>query len=54
MITTPPDERDEEDYADYHGADDEICPTCYGSGTAPDNGTNFGECEDCEGTGVIE
>ena len=32
---------------------DHACEQCYGTGKAPDNGTNMGECEECNGTGVV-
>lgn len=34
--------------------DDEVtCPACGGTGDAPDNGTNQGICDECDGTGVV-
>ena len=30
------------------------CFACGGTGEAPDNGTNNGECDECCGTGVLE
>lgn len=29
------------------------CPACGGTGDAPDNGTNMGECDECCGTGHL-
>lgn len=33
---------------------EEVCPDCGGARIVPDNGTNMGECETCNGTGVME
>ena len=30
------------------------CPACDGTGDAPDNGTNMGECDKCCGTGILK
>jgi hypothetical protein len=45
--------RNDYDDGDYDD-NGEPCSICGGSGTVPDNGTNMGECEECNGTGVIE
>lgn len=37
-----------------HFDDDLICPHCGGDGCVPDNGTNLGVCEECDGTGMME
>lgn len=34
--------------------EDNECPECGGTGEAPDNGTNMGECDECCGLGTIE
>lgn len=40
---------------DYYGEDEpSYCVACGGTGEAPDNGTNMGECDECCGTGVME
>lgn len=33
--------------------DASICPACGGTGDALDNGTNMGECDECDGTGQL-
>lgn len=38
---------------DHDDEDCEVCPLCLGSGTVPDNGTNCGVCDDCNGQGVM-
>jgi hypothetical protein len=51
----------DECYIDLFGDDDEAdetefgveCSACGGTGKALDNGTNMGECDECNGTGVI-
>ena len=30
------------------------CPICGGLGDVPDDGTNYGECDYCNGTGLVE
>jgi DnaJ-class molecular chaperone len=46
-----PDLWDDDEFGlDY--LDEEPCPECGGTGEVPDDGTNQGECEYCDGTGV--
>lgn len=33
--------------------EENTCPACGGDGKALDNGTNFGECDECDGTGQL-
>ena len=33
--------------------EDVMCPACGGTGEAPDNGTNMGECDECCGSGLM-
>ena len=47
-----PQEQDEDRERDRDDFDDD-CPSCGGTGEAPDNGTNLGQCDDCNGTGMI-
>lgn len=35
------------------GMEEVTCPACGGTGDAPDNGTNMGECDECCGTGRL-
>jgi RecJ-like exonuclease len=42
-----PDDDDEYDWL-------KMCPECGGMGIVPDDGTNQGECDMCDGTGQVE
>lgn len=33
--------------------EDVMCVACGGTGEAPDNGTNMGECDECCGSGLM-
>lgn len=35
------------------GIEDVMCVACGGTGEAPDNGTNMGECDECCGSGLM-
>lgn len=37
----------------HETVEDVMCPACGGTGEAPDNGTNMGECDECCGSGVL-
>ncbi len=42
------------DWSDGPNEPEPNCPDCDGSGEVPDNGTNCGECETCNGTGYVD
>lgn len=44
---------DQEIDADGEPIDEVYCCACGGTGDAPDNGTNMGECDECCGYGLM-
>jgi len=51
---TPLDDWHEVPQTEWPDDEPPYCVACGGTGEAPDNGTNMGECGECSGSGVME